>query len=38
MRKLRYYFGVMALGMVLFAACGQKPGEMPLPTESQQMT
>lgn len=38
MRKLRYYFGVMALGVVLFAACGQKQDDMPLPTETPQMT
>ncbi len=38
MRKLRYLFGVLALGTVLFAACGDKQQETPLPTEAPQMT
>lgn len=38
MRKLRYYFGVMALGMVLFAACGKRPATDPLPTLAPQAT
>ena len=38
MRKLRYYFGVMAMGVLLLAACGQKQEEKPLPTEAPQMT
>ena len=33
MRKLRYYFGVMALGMVLYAAC-----DMPSSAETPQLT
>ena len=38
MRKLRYVLGVLALGMMLFAACGEKPGDAPLPTEAPQVT
>ncbi len=38
MRKLRYLLGVLVLGTVLFAACGDKPDDNPLPTEAPQLT
>lgn len=38
MRKLRYMFVVLTLGTVLFAACGEKPGNAPVPTEAPQET
>ena len=38
MRKLRYLFGILVLGTVLFAACGDKPDDNPLPTEAPQLT
>ena len=38
MRKLRYLLGVLALGMMMFAACGNKPDDNPLPTEAPQVT
>ena len=38
MRKLKYCFGVMALGMVLLAACGKRPTTDPLPTLAPQAT
>jgi len=38
MRKLRYYFSLLALGAILFAACGKNPGEVPKPTETPQVS
>ena len=38
MRKLRHMFVVLTLGTVLFAACGEKPGNAPVPTEAPQET
>ncbi len=38
MRKLRYLLGVLVLGTALFAGCGEKTGEAPLPTEDPQLT
>lgn len=37
MRKLRYCFGILALGTMLFAACGSNQ-EKPLPTEAPQVS
>ena len=38
MRKLRYLLGVLVLGTALFAGCGEKTGDAPLPTEDPQLT
>lgn len=38
MRKLRYLLGVLALGTMLFAGCGEKQGDAPLPTVDPQLT
>lgn len=37
MRKLRYCFGILALGTMMFAACGSNQ-EKPLPTEAPQVS
>lgn len=38
MGKLRYYFGVLVLGTVLFAACGTQTEGTPTTTDTPEVT